>query len=212
MEVEHDADHGQPAAADPLQKGLHAAGGISVNYIDDGCSAVHALADGLFHFFEVRSAALLERARQAVHADPHKIRRRCEPQGPVRVDVHMEEADPSGFDDGVLDFELAVPPEHRLAAGKVQLAKTAQPGILHDGHQPSAPSENVKKAVSSLTNDMDALAIHNALHEFAKANGIEVKVMFSEVYRALIGKERGPRAGKLIAALGVERVKKDLGI
>jgi lysyl-tRNA synthetase, class I len=79
-------------------------------------------------------------------------------------------------------------------------------------YQPSAPSENVKKAVSSLTNDMDALAIHNALHEFAKANGIEVKVMFSEVYRALIGKERGPRAGKLIAALGVERVKKDLGI
>jgi len=79
-------------------------------------------------------------------------------------------------------------------------------------YQPSAPSEHVRKAVASLTPDMDALAIHNALHEFAKSNGIEVKVMFSEVYRALIGKERGPRAGKLIAALGVETVKKDLGI
>ena len=59
---------------------------------------------------------------------------------------------------------------------------------------------------------MDALAIHNAIHDFASENGIETKTMFSEMYQALIGKERGPRAGKLIAALGVERVKKDLGV
>jgi hypothetical protein len=71
MEVEHDADDGQPAVADPLQEGLHAAGGVSVNHVDDGCSAVLTLADGLFHLFEMRSAALLEGARQAVHADPH---------------------------------------------------------------------------------------------------------------------------------------------
>jgi lysyl-tRNA synthetase class 1 len=79
-------------------------------------------------------------------------------------------------------------------------------------YQPSNPSENVKKAFAQLRPDMDPLAIHNALHDYASGHGIETKAMFGDVYRALIGKERGPRAGKLIAALGVDRVKKDLGI
>jgi len=81
-------------------------------------------------------------------------------------------------------------------------------------YQPGAMpvSENVKNAIAVLSPGMDALAIHNAIHDFAKSNGIETKTMFSELYRALIGKERGPRVGKLIAALGVERVKKDLGV
>jgi lysyl-tRNA synthetase class I len=41
---------------------------------------------------------------------------------------------------------------------------------------------------------------------------MESKTLFAELYQALLGKERGPRLGKLIAALGVARVKKDLGI
>lgn len=56
----------------------------------------------------------------------------------------------------------------------------------------------------------DALAIHNAVFEYAKANGVEPKEMFKQVYLTLIGKEKGPRVGKLIFALGVERVKKDV--
>jgi lysyl-tRNA synthetase class 1 len=71
-------------------------------------------------------------------------------------------------------------------------------------------SENVKKLLSSLDGGMDALAIHNAVFDFAKANNIEPKALFAELYRALLGKERGPRLGKLLFALGVERVKKDL--
>ncbi len=79
-------------------------------------------------------------------------------------------------------------------------------------YQPGAhtPGDNVKKAIALLNPGMDALAIHNAIHDFASQNGIETKTMFCELYQALIGKERGPRAGKLIAALGVERVKKDI--
>jgi lysyl-tRNA synthetase class I len=59
---------------------------------------------------------------------------------------------------------------------------------------------------------MDGLAIHNAIYDFAKANGIEGKTMFTDIYQSLIGKQKGPRAGKLIAALGIERLKKDLGL
>lgn len=74
------------------------------------------------------------------------------------------------------------------------------------------PSEKVKKFISSLTPEMDAVAVHNAVYDFAKANGMEGKEMFVEIYRSLIGKDRGPRAGKLITAIGLERLRKDLGI
>jgi lysyl-tRNA synthetase class 1 len=79
-------------------------------------------------------------------------------------------------------------------------------------YQPNEPTENVKKFMAGLTADMDALAVHNAVFDFAKANLVEPKQMFTELYEALLGKERGPRMGKLVAALGVERIKKDLGM
>jgi lysyl-tRNA synthetase class 1 len=80
-----------------------------------------------------------------------------------------------------------------------------QPGVVK-------PSEAAKKLIASLNPGMDALAVHNAIFEFAKANGIEPKALFADLYQTLLGKERGPRLGKLIAALGVTRVKKDMGV
>ncbi len=62
----------------------------------------------------------------------------------------------------------------------------------------------------NLKESMDALEIHNAVYEFAKEKGISAKELFKECYKTLIGKERGPRLGKLIYALGVEKVKKDV--
>lgn len=79
-------------------------------------------------------------------------------------------------------------------------------------YQPGSAGENVKRLVASLDDSMDALAIHNAVFEFAKANSIEPKKLFAEAYQALLGKEKGPRLGKLLAALRPSRVKKDLGI
>ncbi|VVC03854.1 Lysine--tRNA ligase [Candidatus Bilamarchaeum dharawalense] len=73
-------------------------------------------------------------------------------------------------------------------------------------------TENVTKFLASLKSGMDALAIHNGVFEFAKANAIEPKQMFAELYDALISKPKGPRIGKLIDALGVDRVKKDFGV
>ncbi len=57
---------------------------------------------------------------------------------------------------------------------------------------------------------MDALEIHNAVYEFSKERGVNAKELFKECYKTLIGKERGPRLGKLIYALGVEKVKRDV--
>ncbi len=72
-------------------------------------------------------------------------------------------------------------------------------------------SENVKKYMVGISGG-DALSIHNSVFEFAKANSIEPKQMFAELYQAVIGKPKGPRMGKLIEALGVERLKRDLGL
>ncbi len=80
-----------------------------------------------------------------------------------------------------------------------------QPGII-------SASENVKKCMVELNEDMDALTTHNKVFTFAKANNIQPKQLFKEIYEALLGKEKGPRAGKLITAIGVNRIKKDLGI
>jgi lysyl-tRNA synthetase class I len=57
---------------------------------------------------------------------------------------------------------------------------------------------------------MDALAIHHATFEFSKAHSIEPKQMFADIYKSLLGKEKGPRAGKLIAALTPSRIKSDI--
>lgn len=77
-------------------------------------------------------------------------------------------------------------------------------------YQPKKAEGAVKKFAEQLDPAMDALAIHNAVFEFAKSNGIEPKEMFKQLYIALIGKEKGPRIGKLIFALGIDRIKKDL--
>ncbi len=92
------------------------------------------------------------------------------------------------------------------------VARDFMPEDYRFKYQPGAmpASENVKKLLSSLDDGMDALAIHNAVFDFAKAGNIEPKALFAELYRALLGKERGPRLGKLLFALGVQRVKKDL--
>ncbi len=94
------------------------------------------------------------------------------------------------------------------------VARDFMPDDYRFRYQPGAsgkPGELAMRFVASLDDSMDALAIHNAIFDFAKANGAEPKALFAELYSALIGKPKGPRLGKLIAALGPGRVKKDLG-
>ena len=55
----------------------------------------------------------------------------------------------------------------------------------------------------------DATVIHNAVFDFAKKKELGAGEVFKQLYSAMIGRERGPKLGKLVFALGVERVKKD---
>ncbi len=90
------------------------------------------------------------------------------------------------------------------------LAREFLPDEYNFKYKPQKPSEDVRGLLHTLNEDMDALEIHNAVFEFAKQNNIEPKKLFKEVYLALIGKEHGPRVGKLIFAIGVNRIKQDL--
>ncbi|MEW6748823.1 MAG: lysine--tRNA ligase [Candidatus Micrarchaeota archaeon] len=94
------------------------------------------------------------------------------------------------------------------------IARDFMPDDYRFKYQPgkSEPSAEVISFLKSLDGGMDALAVHNAVFDWAKANGMEPKALFAGLYQSLLGKDRGPRLGKLLVALGVERVKKDLGL
>ena len=64
--------------------------------------------------------------------------------------------------------------------------------------------------IDSLNSSMQPIDIHNFIYEYAKSNNIDPKELFKFLYNHLINKDKGPRLGKLIYAIGVERVKKDL--
>lgn len=72
-------------------------------------------------------------------------------------------------------------------------------------------SPEAREFVNSLEEGMDPLEIHNATFEFSKSKGIKPGEMFRMMYESLIGKKKGPRLGKLIYAVGIKTVKKDLG-
>jgi lysyl-tRNA synthetase, class I len=63
---------------------------------------------------------------------------------------------------------------------------------------------------SKLTPGMDALAIRNLSFAVAKENNVPPAKMFEECYLALLGKPRGPKLGKLVEAIGIDKVKKDV--
>jgi lysyl-tRNA synthetase class 1 len=63
---------------------------------------------------------------------------------------------------------------------------------------------------SRLAPSMDALAIHNLAFSTAKELSVPPAKLFEECYAALLGKPKGPKLGKLVEAIGVEKVKKDV--
>ena len=74
----------------------------------------------------------------------------------------------------------------------------------------SKVSEN-KEALATLTGklaeNMGEVDVHNMIYSVARESGVEPKDFFATLYRALIGKDSGPRLGKLICAIGISRTK-----
>ena len=77
-------------------------------------------------------------------------------------------------------------------------------------YKPTKANEKIREFFESLNDNMDPLAIHNFVYSFAKEKGLDTKWLFAEIYKVLIGKNKGPRLGKLIYALGVKKVKADV--
>jgi lysyl-tRNA synthetase class 1 len=77
-------------------------------------------------------------------------------------------------------------------------------------YSPKKAQGQVKEFIKSLNENMTALEIHNAVYEFCKLKHLEPKTFFAELYKTIINKDKGPRLGKLISALGVNKIKNDL--
>ncbi len=75
----------------------------------------------------------------------------------------------------------------------------------------SEPGEAVRKYIRSLNGQMDAKEIHDAVFAAAADLGMQPQQLFKECYRWIIEKDMGPRLGKLIHAIGVEKVKEKAG-
>ncbi|MFH1447270.1 MAG: class I tRNA ligase family protein, partial [Candidatus Micrarchaeota archaeon] len=77
-----------------------------------------------------------------------------------------------------------------------------------------SPPPNHREAVIAFANSLKAgltpEEIHNQVFITAKETNIQPSEMFSALYGTLISKERGPRLGKLVFSIGVERTKKTI--
>ncbi len=89
------------------------------------------------------------------------------------------------------------------------IARDFMPDDYRFKYQPGAvkPSDAAMKLVTSLDDKMDALAVHNAIFEFGESQRNRAEVALRRPLPDAPGRRRGPRLGKLIAALGVSRVK-----
>jgi lysyl-tRNA synthetase class 1 len=70
--------------------------------------------------------------------------------------------------------------------------------------------EAVRAFVSALKTDMTELDVHNLIYAVAKEQGIKTDGLFKTMYRALIGKDNGPKMGKFIVSIGVDEAKRML--
>lgn len=79
--------------------------------------------------------------------------------------------------------------------------------------QPSRVSEHADEILSfarALAGSMDAAAIHDLVYSKAAESGMQASKLFELLYRSLISKRSGPRFGKFVEALGVDRVRETL--
>lgn len=77
-------------------------------------------------------------------------------------------------------------------------------------YKPQKAAENAAAFFGKLKQGMPALDMHNLAFSTAKELNIPPAKMFEECYIALLGKPKGPKLGKLIEAIGIEKVKKDV--
>jgi len=71
-------------------------------------------------------------------------------------------------------------------------------------------NQEILQFAKKLDESMSALEVHNLVYKVAQLNRLEPTRLFRVLYLSLIGKDYGPRFGKLVAALTVGKVKETL--
>jgi lysyl-tRNA synthetase, class I len=67
--------------------------------------------------------------------------------------------------------------------------------------------EAVMKFTAALKSGMSDVDVHNLVYAVAKENNVISNELFAVIYNAIIGKDSGPKLGKLIAAIGIEKTR-----
>lgn len=76
--------------------------------------------------------------------------------------------------------------------------------------QKAQPGSAAHAYFSKITPAMPALELHNLAFASAKETGVPPAKLFEECYLSLLGKPKGPKLGKLVEAIGIEKVKADV--
>jgi lysyl-tRNA synthetase class 1 len=74
----------------------------------------------------------------------------------------------------------------------------------------SVHKETVAKLSAALKPRMTDVEVHNLIYSVAKENDVNSSELFTTLYNAIIGKDSGPKLGKLITAIGIDKVKEML--
>lgn len=77
-------------------------------------------------------------------------------------------------------------------------------------YSPKKAEGNAAVYFSRLAHGMDALAMHNTAFAVAKELSVPPAKLFEECYLVLLSRPKGPKLGKLIEAIGLDKVKKDV--
>jgi len=88
--------------------------------------------------------------------------------------------------------------------------KLAPPEYVFELSFSKLSSTTSKSFVQSLKPGASPEEIHNFVFECAKLHHIQPADLFKELYTHIIGKQSGPKLGKLIHAIGVETIKREL--
>ncbi len=86
---------------------------------------------------------------------------------------------------------------------KFEIAENVDPSIFDEMDR-----KFLSKFAEKLREDMKPEEIHNLVYEVAKELGIKPSKAFQAIYKAILGKNYGPRAGYFIKMLGIDWVKK----
>lgn len=93
------------------------------------------------------------------------------------------------------------------------LKRNFEPEQYNFALKPQKISENkelVAKFSASLKPGMSDVEVHTLVYSVVSDDKMKAEQLFAALYKAIIGKEKGPRLGRLIAAIGIEKTKEML--